>query len=154
MEVQSAKELGCTPQFAAALYETAGKTAAEIHGGTRFVTAVRLLQARREVAVLEYAFRVSPEPIEILVESVRETAYRPAEEAMMTAAQQLMQRGAIKGRIEEKQMVLTRQIDRKFGITDAEQGRIRDTADTDKLDAALDAFADGKDKQSILNLLK
>lgn len=105
-------------------------------------------------AILEYAFRVSPELIETLIESVRETAYRPAEDVMMTAAQQLTQRGAIKGRIEDKQAVLTRLVDRKFGITDVEQGLIGSTADIDKLDAALDALVDGQDKQSILNLLK
>lgn len=47
-----------------------------------------------------------------------------------------------------------RLVSRKFGITYAEQELIGSTSDTRKLDAELDTLVDGKDKESILNLLR
>ncbi len=176
--LHSEQELRHTPQFNASLYETAGRSAGEVRGGARFVAGVRLLQAYREIAkvlgdlvalvrdalpptsetrafltaMLEYAFRVSAEPRDRLVEAVRQVQYRPAEEAMMTIAEQWKTEGKTEGKLEGKQAVLMRLIERKYGILEAERQLIQSTQESDKLDAALDAIIEETDKDSLLRL--
>ena len=186
--LQSEQEQRYTPRFTAALYQTAGRSPEQVQGGARFVAAVRMLHERREfarllpqligqvrdalphedqirellTAILAYAAQVSPEQCEAMSEAVRTSNYRPAEEAMMTIAEQWKAEGWQKGRvegetagkIEDKQFVLTRLLDRKFGLLDDERALITATTDPDKLDAALDAIIDFPDKDSILALLR
>jgi predicted transposase YdaD len=59
-------------------------------------------------------------------------------------------RGETRGRLQDKQQVLTRQLERKFGLTDEERRRIASESDPDKLDAALDALVFAENKGEVL----
>lgn len=60
------------------------------------------------------------------------------------------ERGEKRGRIEDKQQVLIRQLDRKFGLGADERSRIQATLDPEKLDAALDAVLFAESKAEVL----
>jgi predicted transposase YdaD len=62
-------------------------------------------------------------------------------------------KGAEIGRIEDKQEVLIRLVERKFGITEEERKSIRSHMDPDALDAALDAIVTARTKATVLRHL-
>ncbi len=122
--IQSEQEQRHTPSFSVALYETAGKAPEQVRGGIRFVSAVRVSE------------------------------YRPAEETMMTIAEQWMEQGQRTGRIEGKKATLIRQLDRKFGLNAKERDVVSGVSDPEVLDAAVDALIDNADKDAILALMR
>ncbi|WP_232619381.1 DUF4351 domain-containing protein [Acetomicrobium sp. S15 = DSM 107314] len=66
-------------------------------------------------------------------------------------------RGELKGKeigkIEAKRSTLIRQLKRKFGLTPAEEEKVRSVTDEAKLETALDAILDAKDKSEVLRTL-
>ena len=58
------------------------------------------------------------------------------------------------GRLEEKQEVLMRQLERKFCLTSKERDRIRSTIDAEKLDSALDVILSANTKEEVLAKLQ
>jgi len=72
------------------------------------------------------------------------------EEVMPSLAERLEKRGELKGKeigkIEAKRSTLIRQLKRKFGLTLAEEEKLRSVTDEAKLEAALDAILDAKGK--------
>jgi hypothetical protein len=54
------------------------------------------------------------------------------------------------GRLEDKQEVLIRQLERKFGLTSQERDQVRSTADPEKLDTALDVILSATTKGEVL----
>ena len=64
-----------------------------------------------------------------------------------------IKKGEQKGRIAEKQEVLARQLDRKFSLTEQEREFIFATADSQKLDRALDEIIVADTKEDVLGLL-
>ena len=58
------------------------------------------------------------------------------------------------GRLEEKQEVLIRLLNRKFGLTADERDRIQSTKDLDKLDSALDVILSAATKEEVLEKLQ
>jgi hypothetical protein len=72
----------------------------------------------------------------------------------MTMADILDKKGREAGRIEDKQEVLKRQLDRKFGLTEEEGQLVRSQADPQKLDAALDALVFADSKGAVLEHLR
>ncbi|HOM24934.1 MAG TPA: hypothetical protein PLZ19_01905 [Thermosynergistes sp.] len=71
-------------------------------------------------------------------------------DVMPSLAERLEKRGELKGKeigkIEAKRSTLIRQLKRKFGLTLAEEEKLRSVTDEAKLEAALDAILDAKDK--------
>ena len=75
----------------------------------------------------------------------------------MTYGEELLQEGLEKG-IDQGELimqraVLTRLLDRKFGLSDAERPRIESCEDRVALDAALDEFALATSKSAVLSKL-
>ena len=68
----------------------------------------------------------------------------------MTYAQEMRKQGLEEGSLQRSHEVLIRQLDRKFGITDAERVRIMSCEDQRALDAALDEFALAETKTQVL----
>ena len=58
------------------------------------------------------------------------------------------------GRLDEKQEVLIRQMEKKFGLTADERDRIQSTKDLDKLDSALDVILSAATKEEVLEKLQ
>ena len=58
------------------------------------------------------------------------------------------------GRLDEKQEVLIRQMEKKFGLTADERDRIQSTKDLDKLDSALDVILSAATKEEVLAKLR
>ena len=65
----------------------------------------------------------------------------------------LLNEGIEEGKLRDKQDVLERLLDLKFGILEEDRNLIESTKDLQKLDSALDAFATGEDKSGILEKL-
>ena len=61
--------------------------------------------------------------------------------------------GLEEGEIADKQKVLIRQLERKFGLSAEEKSRIEEERDRDKLDAALDAIVFAASKDEVLEKL-
>ena len=86
---------------------------------------------------------------------------KEVEEAYMTIADELMERGELqgikkgirKGKIEEKQQVLVRQLKRNFSLSLEEEHRILAVHNPDLLDTALDEIIMAKSKEAVLGLL-
>jgi predicted transposase/invertase (TIGR01784 family) len=79
---------------------------------------------------------------------------REVREAYMTVAEQLMAKGERKGKLKDKQEVLLKQLAQKFGsISEADERRIIETQDTDKLDQALVMILKSESIEEILRPL-
>ena len=65
----------------------------------------------------------------------------------------MLEKDVEKGFLESRRETLARQLDRKFGLTDAERDRILSCADPSALDAALDEIMTAADKATVLNKL-
>ena len=92
---------------------------------------------------------LSEEARKAFLSELRRADFREGERVAMTIAEAIRAEGALQSRRE----ILKRQIDHKFGLTEDEDEQIEGTEDTTALDAALDAFADGKDEEAVLALL-
>ncbi len=92
-----------------------------------------------------------------MMEYAKERRMRTAEEAIMTAADKLIEEGKeggrVEGRLEAKQEMLTRLLDRRFGLTPEERELIAGQSEVDRLDAAIDAFATEREKSEVLKHL-
>ncbi len=84
-----------------------------------------------------------------LVAAASRLGYHEVEDGYMTFAQDMLEKGSMQCSRE----VLARQLDRKFGLTDAERERILSCDDRDSLDAALDEIITADEKASVLNTL-
>ncbi len=97
-----------------------------------------------------YAQVKSSEEMEGLVAAASRLGYHEVEVGYMTFAQEMLERGVQKGSLERSREVLIRQLDRKFGLTDAERKRISACEDQAALDAALDEILDAETKGQVL----
>ena len=61
-----------------------------------------------------------------------------------------MERGIKRGALDDKRSVLTRQLSRRFSLTENERGRIASCEDPDALDAALDEIIVAETKEAVL----
>ena len=99
----------------------------------------------------------SREEIEYLTAIAAEAHYDSTEEDLMTYAEELLQEGVAKGirkgELQEKRNVLTRQLSRRFELTDAERDLIATCEDPDALDAALDEIVVATEKSQVLSKL-
>ena len=75
------------------------------------------------------------------------------EKEFVSAAEAFQREGEQRGRIQEKQQVLARHIERKFGLLSGERLRIEGETDPEKLDAALDAVLFAASKGEVLSRL-
>jgi len=66
----------------------------------------------------------------------------------------ILNQGLEEGKLRDKQDVLIRQLDLKFGIQEEERHLIENTEDLQKLDSSLEAIVLEKNKETILGLLK
>ena len=71
----------------------------------------------------------------------------------MTYGEELIKEGVDKGELFEKRAVLTRQLERKFGLTEAERVQIEGCEDRGALDAALDELVFAETKVAVLGKL-
>jgi hypothetical protein len=94
-----------------------------------------------------FAFQVLDVGEEAMYEIARKIG---GKDFMPSLAERLKKRGELKGKeigkIEAKRSTLIRQLKRKFGLTLAEEEKLRSVTDEAKLEAALDAILDAKDK--------
>ena len=65
----------------------------------------------------------------------------------------LLNEGMEEGKLRDKQDVLERLLDLRFGLEEVEKNLIRNIQEPGLLDSALDAFATGEDKSGILEKL-
>ena len=78
---------------------------------------------------------------------------KEVQESYMTIADELMEEGELKGKIEEKQQVLVRLLKRKFGLSREETEQIMAVVDPYVLDRALDEIITAERKEEVLELL-
>ncbi len=108
-----------------------------------------------------------------MIEYAREREMRTVKEAIVTAAEKLIEEGREEGiekgiekgreqgkelgeqsgRLKEKREMLTRLMDRRFGLTAEERQLIAAQTDMERLDAAIDAFATADRKSEVLKHL-
>jgi len=106
-----------------------------------------LIRIKATAGIIIIAFQV----LDVGEEAMYEIAQKiGGEEVMPSLAERLEKRGELKckeiGKIEAKRSTLIRQLKRKFGLTLAEEEKLRSVTDEAKLEAALDAILDAKDK--------
>ena len=95
-------------------------------------------------------------------QAIKEFRIKEVEEAYMTIADELMERGELRGirkgkregKIEEKQQVLVRQLKRKFVLSEEENELILAVVDPDVLNRALDEIITAESKEAVLGLLQ
>ena len=93
------------------------------------------------------------EEIESFLAKAREMRYNEIEGDVMTFAEAKVEEGIHKGKLKEKQEIVKRQLNRKFGLTGEEAGRIDRIEDLGALDAALDEIIDATEKGQVLDKL-
>jgi hypothetical protein len=87
-------------------------------------------------------------------QAILEVGTREVREAYMTVAEQLMAKGERKGKLKDKQEVLLKQLAQKFGsISEADEKKIMETQDPDKLDQALSLILKSESIEEILRPL-
>ena len=79
---------------------------------------------------------------------------KEVQESYMTIADELMEEGELKGKIEEKQQVLVRLLKRKFSLSKEEEQRVLAVHDPDRLDSALDEIITAESKDEVLGLMQ
>ena len=79
---------------------------------------------------------------------------KEVQESYMTIADELMEEGELKGKIEEKQQVLVRLLKRKFSLSPEEAQRVLAVHDPDRLDSALDEIITAERKEEVLGLMQ
>jgi predicted transposase/invertase (TIGR01784 family) len=104
-----------------------------------------------------YANVKSSDDVERLVAAASRLGYHEIEGGYMTFAQEMVEKGRNEGletgSLQRSREVLVRQLDRKFGLTEAERDRILSCGDSDALDAALDEIITADAKASVLSKL-
>jgi len=114
--------------------------------------------------VIQYLFKRSELPKEEVIKTIKSISIKGGEQAMTIAAQLInegMKQGIEKGKrqgieqgiIQEKQIVLIRQLNKKFGISEQEEAFIRNYSNLDALDQALDKILFAETKEEVLNCL-
>jgi len=103
-------------------------------------------------AVINYLFRRSELPREEVIKKVTSISIEGGKEAMTIEAQ-LINKGIEQGIEQEKQIVLIRLINRKFGLTEQEEALIRNYSNLDALDHALEEVLFAETKEEVLNCL-
>jgi predicted transposase/invertase (TIGR01784 family) len=121
-------------------------------------TAGIIISPEQKMIIIEYLFQV----LDVEEEAMYEIAQKiGGEEVMPSLAEKLEKRGEKRGelkgkeigKIEAKRSTLIRQLKRKFGLTPAEEEKVRSVTDEAKLETALDAILDAKDKSEVLRTL-
>ncbi len=117
-------------------------------------------QLRAFLSVLfEYILKISKDTKEEdIEEELRSIGSKDAREVYMTIAERLIERGKLEGKLEgeilDKQDVLLRLLEKKFGSIDrAAKGKIMNIWDRDRLDRAIDRLLDAKSIDEVLQLL-
>ncbi|MBA7658131.1 hypothetical protein ES703_66079 [subsurface metagenome] len=94
---------------------------------------------------------------EDLERELKASNFKKAGEVYMTIAEKLeeegIKKGKIEGEIQEKQQVLLRLLEKKFGLKDVEKEKILNTRDRIELDRAIDLLLDAKTTADVLKLL-
>ena len=126
-------------------------------------------QLRAFLCVLfEYILEVSKDTGEEDIEAeLRSIDSKDAREVYMTIAEKLIERGKVegknegiregqlKGEILDKQHVLLRLLEKKFGgIVQAEKEKVMNIRDRDRLDQAIDRLLDAKSTDQVLQALE
>ena len=75
------------------------------------------------------------------------------EELLQEGLEKGLEQGIDQGELIMQHAVLTRLLDRKFGVSDAERARIEACKDRDALDAALDEIVVANSKSAVLSKL-
>jgi len=87
-------------------------------------------------------------------QAIQSIGSREVREAYMTVAEQLIARGKEEGKLKDKQEVLLKQLAQKFGsISEADEKKIMETQDPDKLDQALSLILKSESIEEILRPL-
>jgi predicted transposase/invertase (TIGR01784 family) len=102
--------------------------------------------------LLEYIIQVgSDAPTEALKEELESVATDVSREVLMTIEELLLERGTI----QDKQQVLLRLLEKKFGpLDDDEKQLVLDSTDGEKLDSAIDLILDADSISGVLSPLK
>lgn len=118
-------------------------------------------QLRAFMCVLfEYILGVSKDTKEEdIEEELLSIDSKDAREVYMTIAEKLIERGKVEGKVEgeilDKQHVLLRLLDKKFGgIHEAEKEKVMNIRDRDRLDRAIDLILDAKSIDEVLHALE
>ena len=114
-------------------------------------------QLRSFLCVLfEYILAVSQDTNEEdIEEELLSIDSKDAREVYMTIAEKLIERGKVEGEILDKQNILLRLLDKKFGgIDEAEKKRVMNIRDRDRLDRTIDLILDPKSIDEVLHALE
>lgn len=98
---------------------------------------------------------VTPEDLEEELQSIDSDISR---EVFMTLEEQILERGKVKGKLEgtiqDKQQILLRLLEKRFGTLDDDTTRIiLGNKDRDKLDRAIDLILDAQSVEEVLEPL-
>jgi predicted transposase/invertase (TIGR01784 family) len=110
--------------------------------------------------LFEYILKVSGDfAVAVLEEEIRSVESDISREVFMTLEEQLIERGKVAGKLEgtiqEKQQVLLRLVEKKFGPLDRDNKQtILDNEDRDKLDNAIDLILDADSIEEVLSPLR
>ena len=89
-----------------------------------------------------------------IAEELRSKGFREVREVYMTIAERLIERGKIEGEILDKQHVLLRLLEKKFGGIDAtDKDKVMNVLHRDRLDRAIDRLLDAKSIKEVLQPL-
>ena len=142
---QSVYEMG--PQMAEAINAAYADPAARTIGRL----ALRTLGVVKETEEKEYLDELMQTRMdEDLYNGLREDEMTYAEELLQEGLEKGIERGIERGALAERRSVLTRQLSRRFSLTEDERGRIASCEDPDALDAALDEFVVAETKEAVL----
>jgi predicted transposase/invertase (TIGR01784 family) len=104
-----------------------------------------------------YAQVKSAEEVRQLVAAASRKGYHEVEGGYMTYAQEMrregLQEGRQQGSLQHSREVLVRQMDRKFGLTDAERKRIMACEEQQAMETALDIILEAETKEQVLAML-
>lgn len=106
-------------------------------------------------AGLRYTHAVSTsEAYGSIMKTLKEVRAPMVEKEFVSAAEAFQREGEQRGRIQGKQQVLARHVERKFGLLSGERLRIEAERDPETLDAALDAVLFAESKEEVLSHLE
>jgi hypothetical protein len=110
--------------------------------------------------LFEYILKVGGDfEIAELQEELRSVGSNISREVFMTLEEQILEKGKVAGKIEgtiqEKQQVLIRLLEKKFGpLDDDNKQRVLDNRDGEKLDRAIDLILDADSAEGVLSPLR
>jgi hypothetical protein len=121
--------------------------------GQRFLRIVALyIFSATSVCVQEVVEQVQPEEGQVK-EVLMTTAEKLRKEGMEIGLEEGLIKGMEEGTLRKQQEVLIKLVNKKFGITEQESDRIRNYADTQKLDLALETILFADTKETVLRIL-